>query len=227
MAKANDCHYVDVGGTFFRANVLPRDFANDEGLPAILHRGNIYGGFRNMPRALLTSSLFREGRKLLMIRDPRDALVSLYFSNAYSHPIPQQTGEHDEVAKQMERQRAAALATPLDEYVIQHARPMKQTMMQYRPVLANAHTTLLKYEDYILDKRALMLLIAEKFGWRPDEELIRETLEWADIRPASETPTAFVRKVTPGDHREKLSSATIAALNEILMPAFELFGYSS
>jgi hypothetical protein len=226
MAKANNCHYVDIGDTFFRANVLPRDYCNDEGLPAILHRGNVYGGFRDMPHALWPSPLFCDGPKLLMVRDPRDALVSLYYSNAYSHPIPQSTGEHDEVAQHMERQRAIALGTPLDKYVIQYARGMKHSMMQYRALMQNTRTTLLKYEDYILNKGALMRIIAEKFGWQADDELISETLKWADIRPEAERPTEFIRKVTPGDHQEKLSTATIAALNEILMPVFELFRYS-
>jgi hypothetical protein len=226
MAQANGCHYVDVAAAFFHANVVSKDYAEDSGLQAIVHAGNTYGGFRNMPVGLLASPLFQTGPKLLLIRDPRDALVSLYFSNAYSHPIPAASGDHVDVAQQMERQRGAALATNLDDYTIRNARAMKRSMLQYRRVLGNDSTTVLKYEDYIFDKRALMLVIAEKFGWRTDEELIRRILEWADVRPERENPTAFIRKVTPGDHREKLSAATILAINEIMRPAIELFGYS-
>ena len=225
MARANNCNYVDIAGTFFRKNILARDYRFDEGLLSILHGGNIYGGFRSMVPVLHSSPLFREGTKLLLIRDPRDALVSEYFSNAYSHPIPQMIGDHGQVTLQMERQRKIALATPLEEYVLSRAPGMKFTMMDYRQVFKDPKTTLLKYEDYILNKRSLMLVIAEKFGWHVDEELIRLILEWADIRPEQENPTAFVRKVTPGDHREKLSAETISALNEILRPVLRLYDY--
>jgi hypothetical protein len=54
-----------------------------------------------------------------------------------------------------------------------------------------------------------------------------DILGWADIRPKNEQPTAFVRKVTPGDHREKLSSECIAKITETLRPAMDLFGYQA
>ncbi|HEX4159117.1 MAG TPA: sulfotransferase domain-containing protein [Rhizomicrobium sp.] len=225
VAHANNCNYVDVSGSFFKANILPKDYRFDEGLLPILHGGNIYGGFRAMVPALRVSPLFRESPKLLLIRDPRDALVSEYFSNAYSHPIPQTTDGHDEVKQQMKLQRETALAMPLEKYVVHRAPGMKLSMMEYRKVFKDPGTTLLKYEDYIFDKRSLMLVIAEKFRWHVDEDLIRRILEWADIRPEHENPTAFIRKVTPGDHREKLSAETISALNKILRPVLRLYNY--
>lgn len=225
MARANNCNYVNVGGTFFTANIVSNDYVNDAGLVDIIRRGNVYGGFRDMPAALLATPLFRKAPKLLMIRDPRDALVSQYFSNAYSHPIPCAAGPHADVVKQMERQRAETRKMAVEDYVLRQARAMKHTMLRYRPVAGKAQTTVLKYEDYIFDKRRLMGVIAEKFGWRADEELVRGILEWADVRPENENPTSFIRKVTPGDHREKLSAAAISSVNEILEPALRFFDY--
>lgn len=225
MARANDCHYVDVAGICFAANIVSTDYVNDPALADILRPGNVYGGLRNMPVALLETSLFRDAPKLLMIRDPRDALVSQYFSNAYSHPIPAATGRHADVVKQMERQRAKAREMTVETYALRQARAMKQTMLRYRPIVGEAQTTVLKYEDYIFDKRRLMGVIAEKFAWRADKELVRRILEWADVVPESESPTAFIRKVTPGDHREKLSTAAISSISEILEPALRLFNY--
>jgi hypothetical protein len=178
-----------------------------------------------MPGILRTSDLFRQSPKLLMVRDPRDALVSQYFSNAYSHPIPETTGDNVQVVELMQRQRAEALAMGVETYVISHARGMKRTMMAYRRVAADPSTTILKYEEYIFDKPALMRIVCERIGWQIDEALIGEIMTWADVRPGQEAPTAFIRKVTPGDHREKLSAEAVENINAVLAPAMDLFGY--
>jgi hypothetical protein len=98
-------------------------------------------------------------------------------------------------------------------------------MLQYAAIVGLSSTTVLRYEDYIFEKGALIALIARRFGWCADDHLVELILEWADIRPQQEDPTSFIRRVTPGDHREKLRAGTIATLNEKLRPALELFGY--
>jgi hypothetical protein len=45
------------------------------------------------------------------------------------------------------------------------------------------------------------------------------------VIPAEENPTEFVRKVVPGDHREKLGIATIRRLDEMLADEMATFGY--
>ena len=103
---------------------------------------------------------------------------------------------------------------------------MCRTMLEYAPIMELADTAVLKYEDYILDKRALIGAITCAFGWTINEAQTSQILSWADVRPERENPTAFVRRVTPGDHREKLKPQTIAKLDKTLRPAMELFGYS-
>ena len=121
--------------------------------------------------------------------------------------------------------RAEALAAEINEWVVARARHMARTMMAYTPVVQMSGTTVLKYEDYIFEKAALIRVIAEKFGWTADDELVKQILAWADQRPEQEDPRSFVRQVTPGDHRKKLEKETIAKLNESLRPVMELFGY--
>ena len=55
--------------------------------------GRVYGGFRSMPLVFAQSELYRRSRKILLVRDPRDALVSEYFSLAYSHGLPEAEGD--------------------------------------------------------------------------------------------------------------------------------------
>src|ERR1019366_9332914 len=102
---------------------------------------------------------------------------------------------------------------------------MNKTMIDYARVAKDPNTLVVKYEDYIFEKGALLRAIADHFGWTIDEMLIGLILEWADVRPDEENPVEFIRKVTPGDHREKLKRKTIRAMNFPLRPAMRLFGY--
>lgn len=225
LAQANGCNFVEVGGRFFRLNVTEAQWAEDPALCRIVRPGNVYGGFRMLPTALLESELFQSSPKLLFVRDLRDALVSLYFSNAHSHPIPAAADSGADVTKLMLTLRDEALTHDIDDLVLRYAKGMLRTSMGYQAIVDSPSVTVLRYEDYIFEKAALMDVIAERFGWQADDQVKRDILEWADVRPTEEDPTVFVRRVTPGDHLEKLRPETIEKLNEMLGSALELFGY--
>jgi hypothetical protein len=226
LAKANQVQFVDIGEAFFYGNIPAIDWVGDPALGDVIMPGNAYGGFREMPFGLFDNPHFKADPKLLMVRDPRDALVSEYFSNAYSHPIPKASSESDAVAKLMIDQRTDALSLPIDEYVLRRAPGMLNALLAASEAVSLPMARVLRYEDYIFRKDELMRAICAHFNWALDDQLIGLILEWADIRPATEDPLQFVRKVTPGDHREKLQSETIAELNELLRPAMEMFSYA-
>jgi hypothetical protein len=225
LASLNNRRYVNVAGRYFTKNIAPKDWIKDPANCDILYGGNVYGGFRLMPAAFASASLYREGKKLLMVRDPRDAIVSEYFSNAYSHSIPQRTQDAAPITELLEKRRREALDTTIDEYVVERGRSLLSAYLGYVNQLDSASMMVVKYEDYILKKPDLIRLIASDFDMHVDDAQIATIMAWADIRPEKETPTAFVRRVTPGDHREKLRPETIAKLNTIMKPAMDAFGY--
>ena len=55
---------------------------------------------------------------------------------------------------------------------------------------------------------------------------VSQILAAVDVRPLEEAPTAFIRRVTPGDHLKKLQSSTIAVLNRALDEPLRFFGYA-
>jgi hypothetical protein len=69
--------------------------------------------------------------------------------------------------------------------------------------------------------------IVSFFGWKCEDERIARLLAEVDVRPAAENAHAFIRKVTPGDHAEKLSPETIEFLNRELADVLTAFGYVS
>jgi hypothetical protein len=227
LARLNSRHFLDIGGTFFDNNILFRDWGDDPAWLPVIQPTNVYGGFRVMPTALSKLELFITGPKILMVRDPRDALVSEYFSSAYSHSIPVVAEERDEVTNAMQRERSAALNSVIDEFVRSRAFNIGQHLKGYVAVSRMPTTLLLRYEDWIFSKAALIRALSTHLNLPVDDETIGHMVSWSDVRPDKEDPKAFVRKVTPGDHREKLKPATIRELNEVLRPAMEEYGYET
>ncbi len=237
LAGINGYRFVDVAGTFFEANIKERSWWGAPAAQALLRPGHVYGGFRAMPPVFASAALFARSPKVLLVRDPRDALVSEYFSNAYSHSVPQdapaEVAAGDAAQQETAREiflklRAEALATSMARYVRDRADDMNRTLMAYAPVVRSSNARVFRYEDVIFEKRTLIADVADHFGWDGGSPgFLDGMMGWADKLPAVENPREFIRRVRPGDHREKLDAATIAELNVILAPSMALFGYSA
>ena len=221
LAGMNGVQFIDVAGTLFKSGLRVSDWQNDPELRELLRPGNVFGGFRNFPIGLAGAPRFREWRKILMVRDPRDALVSEYFSNAYSHSIPQ-SGSGREA---MLAERDAALSSDLQSYVLKMAPSLRRALREYFPLMDDATVRIIRYEDRILQKQALIGEICEFFSWSVSDENVGHILGWADIIPEAERPTAFVRRVRPGDYAEKLAPATIRQLDLFFQQELSRFGY--
>ncbi len=221
LAEMNDANFVDVAGKLFAKGVRVRDWQSDEAMGALVHRGNVYGGFRNAPLGIANHPLLPGSPKVLLVRDPRDALVSEYFSNAYSHSLPKE-GEMLDV---MLAERSAALRNSIADYVMRMAMNFRNTLRQYDAFLAMPNMRLYRYEDAIMNKRWFLEDLCVHYGWEATETQIEQILGWADVLPDEEKPTEFVRKVTPGDHMDKLDATTIAQLSEMFAAELDHYGY--
>jgi hypothetical protein len=226
LARSNHYTPVDVAGTFFKQNVTTKSWINDPALERLLAGGNLYGGFRNFPVALATTEFFRKCKKALLVRDPRDALVSEYFSLAYSHSIPEPSAQGNEVTLAMEKARHNMLHRDINDFVKTAAPRFNKILLQYAILLKDPSTLVMKYEDVILNKRLLIQQLCSHFQWQVTEVQIAKILGWADVVPNSEDKKAFIRKVVPGDHAEKLNPKTIHALNIALKSSMTAFGYN-
>jgi hypothetical protein len=130
------------------------------------------------------------------------------------------------VRANLEAARERAHSQPIDAFVREFCPSFART---YRAFLKLAHdptVQVLRYEDWIFDKPALVRAILEQFGLRLPEADIAHIAEQTDIRPTVEQPDQHVRKVTPGDHVEKLAPGTIAFLNDGLRDILGTFDYA-
>jgi hypothetical protein len=226
LAAKNGRNFVGVD-RFFYADVREVDYIKDPAIAVLLHPGNVYGGFRMMPAGYAGHEIFRRGPKILMVRDPRDALVSQYYSNAFSHPIPRKSAPGAGGAEELELLRRHARLTEIDKFVLNHAADLQRAFLHYEWLKSSPTAEIVRYEDFVFRKPDLIRLIARHFGWTVTDDQIDEIMVLANIVPMEEDPTAFVRQVTPGDHRKKLRQETIDKLNVLLAPALSCFGYAT
>lgn len=226
LSEANQRNFIEAS-RFFDNDIRAADWQSDPALHELVHPGNVYGGFRDMPLALFDNELLRTGRRLLLVRDPRDTLVSLYFSMAYSHPLPDGKRSAGGAGQSIANRRARARRTSIDDFVLTAAAPLRHTLIEYSRLMEIPGTVVFRYEEVIFDKRAWLTAIARAFDWTATDQVVEDIVGWADVRPTgTEDPTAFVRHITPGDHLDKLKPATIVEIDRILQPAFEVYGYA-
>lgn len=224
MAKFNKVNWIDIAGDLFTANVPATRWSTMAPPPGLLAGGNLYGGFRNLPAGIAAAPEFRAGVKVLLVRDPRDAVVSEYFSNRSTHSLPE--GEGDDGARaELLRRRAEAQAEEIVAFARRQTPHMAETIEDFLPLVDDPRLLLLRYEDIIFDKPKMIRDTIAHFGWAITQDQIDRILKWIDVVPDAEDDTKFIRKVTPGDHRDKLPPEVIAEMDARFARIMEAFGY--
>lgn len=183
--------------------------------------GHAYGGFRNLPWPLPD---FAAGRTVFLARDPRDALTSLYYSVAYSHRPPGTTAG-DALLRGFEARRTRALGQAIDDFVLQEA-PARAHLIEETLCHMPSHR-MYRYEEVIFSKQAWVVDMMDYLGLVVAERRVAQIVARHDITPAEEAPHEHIRRVTPGDHREKLRPDTVQRLDNILSPVLRRLGYAA
>lgn len=183
--------------------------------------GYCYSGFREFPPFL--SESFLAGRKaVLLIRDPRDVLTSMYYSIAYSHPLP----GPGKVREQFLERRAEVQRKTIDDFVLSERPALEHLLNAFISGLGQTELRLYRYEDIIDRKPEWLRDLAEFLEIEAAPEELDAIAVRHDLRPSQgECPDQHVRQVAPGDHRRKLRYRTILRLNAELSPQWQKFGY--
>jgi hypothetical protein len=170
-----------------------------------------------------TAELVAQTNQILAVRDPRDLLVSDYYSIRYFHPQPTAPDK----LKAFMRRREAAAAVGIDAYVLERAALVSREFARYVEVsYAPTCLAVVRYEDF-LDNFARWLATLEQALELPPDPGRRERLApLAPQRPTGERRKAKVRAAKAGQFRERLAPATVATLNREFAPILERFGYT-
>jgi hypothetical protein len=145
--------------------------------------------------------------KLLLLRDPRDIAVSLYFS-VLNHPVPLQDGP---VKKDILGARKNAIELGISDFVLAGiADDILNNMRSFLDQAAEIpNFTICRYEDIVFNKREWISEIAQQLQVALPGTFLDELLQQFDVFPTTENPTAFIRKVVPGDYLNRLNSKAL------------------
>jgi hypothetical protein len=182
--------------------------------------GCFFGPFRDDTCEYV--GLMEQIRPILHVRDPRDGLVSLYYSLAYSHPLPGPGPMRDSFLTE----RAAFQALSVDGFANQVLDWYLLAVGALRSIASRRTDHILsRYEDMVtqfpqwLDR----ILLATRLQISP--ELRRNILAMGTFE-VTEDKYRHKRQVTPGDFRRKLSTEMQGRLTDAFAADLLFFGYA-
>jgi hypothetical protein len=223
LTKASSAKAINVLRVFHDSGVFLQTASPSESLSQALETwlgldGILFFGWRGFPvnyRLPLRPST----RTFLLIRDPRDMIVSHYFSIKYSHTTAGLGA--DDILR--ERQRLQTVG--LDSWALTQTRRINRDFLRYEALEGTA-LKVCRYEDVVFDKIKLIDDLCSQFGLDVAQAKRKRIVLAIDSRPEHEDIYAHIRQVVPGDHRRKLKPSTIEQLNHDLADILCKYDYA-
>jgi len=162
---------------------------------------------------------------LLVVRDPRDVLVSDYFSKVFSHSLP--SLESDK-RSDFEQRRQQAQAETIDEYVLRSSEKLYNIYANYVQHLLkkNTHVYVCRYEEMISDFEAWLVGLLNYAELEIAPELKQQFIAEHEAKtPRKEDPNQHIRKGKAGDYKIKLQAETVDNLNIKFKEVLYYFDY--
>ena len=184
--------------------------------------GYLYSVFGGMIEGI---SNLEKYKIVLATRDPRDILVSSYYSVAYSHPVPRTSGRKQDtfIAK-----RSVARESAIDDYVLSESGKVYDIFSRYKDLLLDKYENvyITTYEQMVSDFESWLTNLIAYCELELSQEFIQSLLEENKAnKPKEEDVTQHNRKGQPGDYQEKLQPETIETLNETFKPILARYHY--
>ncbi|MEO1669159.1 MAG: sulfotransferase domain-containing protein [Cyanobacteria bacterium J06631_2] len=208
---------VSVAKTAFSQGIEEGNF-NADICDIFTERGYGFYGFRYLPGYLKGFDL-SQFKKFLLVRDPRDILVSHYFSMKKSHAIPE-----GEMGDRLLKQRQNMQLLVIDDYVLDKAKVFYNMFQSYTKI-DDSLLKVFRYEDIVFNKAAWIEDILRFLDLSLERKKIETIAAKHDIFPQEEKPDSHIRKVVPGDHKDKLKPETIEHLNRTFKPFLIKYDY--
>jgi len=224
LCRAAKIPFISIPEIAFKHGIPTKVWEDNVALNEVILDGYCLRGYRHYPPFLESNQLVNRRKKILLVRDPRDAVVSAYFSFAKSHRLP----ESGQLLEDMQKSREAMKNIDIENYVLANAPRVKNAFNRYHDNFAD--DPLLKtyrYEDIIFDKYNWIMDMLGFLNLSLDESKVTEIANKHNIVPTTEDTSRHVRKVKPGDHRDKLTPKCIAQINEILAEVLERYDYEA
>lgn len=154
---------------------------------------------------------------LLVLRDPRDVLVSHYYSVLFSHSV---------ISKKFLEKRNSNKGKNIDAFVLENLEDYAKIYERYQDQLLGRQNVLfLPYEKMISEPKQFLTRINEFLGLSVEEDAIHKIAEDEMNLPAHEEKYSHKRSGRSGQYLEKLNAVTIEAIENRLDLVLKEFGY--
>lgn len=216
--------YLDVENQLFRQGL---NFSHCDHLLLDLcgRPGFVYSGFRGLWQMQLLRR-FRDSRKLMLVRDPRDIAVSFYHSMAKSHTLPADGPVRDAI---MGMRNQAQAGGPSDYVLKGGVDGVFANFNQFANVSRGKGTgewKVFRYEDVVYRKLDWAKEIAALLELDLPEEAIARVAAKEDVFPEKEDPSKHIRRVHPGGYRDSLTPQAIDYIQRRCALGMDVFGYA-
>jgi Sulfotransferase domain len=209
---------VDESRRYYDAGYLDSDIPQTF-FEALAPFGAFYGPFRSYPPGMRLADLAAL-TKIVVVRDPRDCLVSSYFA---------QHGPHDRGDLRRGRmQLPTPLDTPesIDQFCVREADPVRLCMASVRLLCRQYPETLVfRYEDIYADPSGWLTALIARLRVVIPADALDQALVDAVFEPGREDASQHHRQGRPRNHQRKLSRNTTLYLTELFADELEFFGY--
>lgn len=222
LRHANELTHVDYETMLFD-NKLPETITYEK-------YGHLYGVVRivaakhtlahsKLTQYISTKKFVKDKTVVFLVRDPRDIIVSLYYSMGFTHV----SSSNPQIENELQTIRDNLKTQELDEFALDRY-PIIRERFEILYELSNSckNSVVLRYEDLVNNFDKFMNDFS-KYISIPEER--KEELFQASRPRVSEDFSAHKRSGKIGQYREKLKPETIRELNQKLKPVLEKFGY--
>lgn len=220
LAQAVDYPVLDVYSQIFGHGVPHKSFSPSIELLLRLP-GYCFAGLRQ-PWTRDMAHLAGQ-RKIFLVRDPRDVMVSYFFSMARSHVLPGPGPLRDRFLSDRQQLSQMSIsdfiAAGTGFFVLEN---MREFLRWSREM---PRSKLFRYEDVIFHKQAWVREICAFFDWPVPAAKMEEIAARHHVIPDAENPNAHIRQVRPGNYKTHLSNDDIARIEQQFPDLFDALSY--
>lgn len=215
----HEAAYWELGDQVDESNMHICDFLTQNYDALFRKHGEIYGPLR--------FAVDFPGRKnfkhIFFFRDPRDVLVSMYYSFGFTHPEP----INSEVRQRFLKDRAEIQAQGIDDFVLSRAAGNLIPIFQgFRELAETAPGALfLTYDEFSQHTDVFLRKVTDYLEIDLSEESIEKLSNFASPIQKGAPKLEHKRSGKSGQWKNELKPETADELNRILAPILDYWGF--
>lgn len=224
LKNINGLHNIDYARKIYRGKKINNIVFENKGViygPIRLSAPPTSSEYTYLVQPLSDLRFIHNKVAIFLIRDPRDIVVSSYYSFAHTHGL----SPDNEIRKKQKQHRKKLQHQTIDEYVLESA-PIVHSHFVMLDTISNAcgKSVIIKYEDMI-DNWDYFINGLTKFI-NIKQTILAEI--YKQSRPLeNEDNKSHRRSGRPNSFKEKLKTETVISLNDVFKDTLEKYNYKA